>query len=485
MLKNIIVAIDRLSGISKNGKIPWNIKEDINFFSDITRKPYKKNAVIMGRKTWESIPNAHRGLVNRINIIVSTSLSNEIVSSQNATGVEAYVSNSLNKALSLAENIGVDNVFICGGSQIYKEALKLDDYNLYLTQIDHDYQCDNLINIGQIEKKKIWEKKFKLQDRKNNQEVFVKFTKYGSYDELEYKYQNKEELQYLSLLEDIINNGDLRKTRNGNVWSVFGKRIEFDLTTGFPLLTTKKVFMRGIVEELLFFLKGDTNSNHLSEKGVKIWQANTNRAFLDSVGLKYEEGDMGPMYGFNWRFIGAAYDGMSKDYTGQGFDQIEYCLNLIKKDPTSRRIIMTSYNPKDAAKGCLYPCHSIVIQFYVEKNNLLSMTCYNRSQDIFCGVPFNIASSGLLLHLFCNAINNDDTYIGQKLAPGRLILDLGDVHLYEEHYSQAVCQILREPFQKPKLTIDSYNSDLKKYIYEDFILENYMSYPPIKANMVA
>lgn len=239
----------------------------------------------------------------------------------------------------------------------------------------------------------------------------------------------------------------------------------------------------------MFFVKGDTNANHLSEKSVKIWEPNTRRQFLDSVGLSnYEEGDMGPMYGFNWRHFGAQYTGMQTDYTSQGFDQIKYCLELLKADPFSRRIMLTTFNPANAQESVLYPCHSIVYQFYVsEENNKYKLNgiCYNRSQDTMLGTPFNIASSSLLLLLFIEVINNDTNYRGPKFSAGKIIFYLGDTHVYEEHYSQVIRQILRNPLKFPQIKFNRQINDICDFKFEDITIDNYKCYPTINCKMVA
>jgi len=192
-----------------------------------------------------------------------------------------------------------------------------------------------------------------------------------------------EEYQYLNLVKDIIQNGVERKDRtNVGTLSRFGAQMRFSLRDEtFPLLTTKKVFWRGVVEELLWFIKGNTNSNLLSNKDVKIWDANGCRAFLDSRSLKHrEEGDLGPIYGFQWRHFGAEYKDMHTDYSGQGIDQLQQCINTIKNNPTDRRIIMTAWNPTDLSQMALPPCH-MFCQFYVA-NGELSCLMYQRSCDM-------------------------------------------------------------------------------------------------------
>jgi len=288
------------------------------------------------------------------------------------------------------------------------------------------------------------------------------------------------ENQYLKIMNDLIHNGDYRMTRNGFTYSSFGKSLSFDISKSFPLLTTKKVFFRGIIEELLFFLKGQTNSKLLEAKGVNIWKPNTTTEFIKSRNLPYEEGDMGPMYGFNWLHFGAKYSDCNTDYSNKGFNQIEQVIRLLKEDPFSRRIIMTTYNPEIAEEGVLYPCHGIVVQFYVNHKNdkyYLSCSMTQRSADIACGVPYNIASYAALVYILCK-------HLGEKYVPDQLIINLGDVHLYEEHLNEALIQIKREPKEYPKLEIKEFEK-IEELTYEHFILSNYNYHDPLKFIMKA
>jgi thymidylate synthase len=267
--------------------------------------------------------------------------------------------------------------------------------------------------------------------------------------------------------------------------SDFGFSMEFDLQNSFPLLTTKRVFMRGVFEELLFFLRGDTDTKILEKKGVNIWKGNTSREFLDSVGLTdFKEGDIGTLYSIAFNHFNCDYQGMNKDYTGQGINQIQYCLNLIKNDPTSRRIIMTSYNPSKVHLAPLYPCHSICVQWYVN-DDVLNCTMYARSQDIVCGTPFNIASTCLLCHVFCSVVNSDPNYKGKQLKPGKVKLDLGDCHIYEEHADAVLTQLSRLPYLLPQLVVNRKTTDFKNFVWEDIELKNYNCHSAIKVNMIA
>lgn len=280
---------------------------------------------------------------------------------------------------------------------------------------------------------------------------------------------------YLDILKDVLETGEKKITRNGITYSKFFKTISFNLIDGFPLLTTKKMFWKGIVEELLFFIRGETNTKLLYNKGIKIWEANTSREFLDFMGLNYNEGDMGPMYGYQWRKFNKPYN---IETDSNGIDQLKYIINEIKTNPTSRRIVMTNFNPVQVHLGVLYPCHSIVIQFYVENENMLSCSMYQRSSDLFLGEPFNIASTSLLLCIISQLVD---------LQPGMVHLVLGDCHIYDEHVNAVKEQLSREPLQLCKLKMTTFKTieQVESATIDDFILEDYISHPVIKAKMIA
>jgi thymidylate synthase len=213
----------------------------------------------------------------------------------------------------------------------------------------------------------------------------------------------------------------------------------------------------------------------LEEKGVNIWKGNSSAEFIKSVNLPYREGDIGPMYGFNWLHFNAPYTGCDSDYTNKGFNQLEQVIRLLKEDPYSRRIIMTSYNPDVASQGVLYPCHGIAIQFYVRDYNekkYVSCSMTQRSADIACGVPYNIASYAALVYIICS-------YLGDEYVPDRLVMNFGDIHLYEEHIKEALIQTKRQGYDFPSLEIKKFKnfSDLT---FEHFNLKNYECHEPIK-----
>lgn len=284
-----------------------------------------------------------------------------------------------------------------------------------------------------------------------------------------------EELQYLNLITQILTTGNKRNDRTGTgTMSLFGRQMRFSLRENkFPLLTTKQLFYRGIVEELLWFIRGSTNAKELQEKNVHIWDQNSSREYLDSLGLTDREtGDLGPVYGFQWRHFGASYVNMHMDYTGQGIDQLTNIIETIQSNPESRRIIMCAWNPKDLSAMALPPCHCL-IQFYVN-NNELSCHVYQRSADIGLGIPFNIASYALLTIMIAHVTG---------LKPGDIIISLGDVHLYLNHVEPLLIQSKRIPNPFPQLIIKNTIKNINDFTFEDFDIVNYKPHPKIQMKM--
>lgn len=481
---NLIICTDNNYGFSKNGKIPWNITEDYLYFQDITTKCCigKPNVVIMGRNTWLTIPEKNRPLSKRINIVISTTLT------QKDVDTDVYIANSLENALSICETLNYSDIFICGGYQLYKTTL--EKYKLkyiYHNIIDHNYKCDLILKeLNNVNYNLVFFREFKLFDNLLSSEFLVEFNVFSKNEYDSYSLDNSER-KYLNLLENLVLKKTTRMTRNGETISTFGKKLTFDLQCSFPLFTTKNISLYNVFKELSMFLKGSTNANQLSNDNVKIWDLNTSSEFLQKNGLNYDKGDMGPMYGFQWRYFNAEYNGCNKDYTGSGFDQIAYCINLIKNDPNSRRILMTTFNPLQASQGCLFPCHGIHVQFYVspfDTYSTLSLLMTQRSADTFLGVPYNIVSYSLLVYMICHVINNDSSYRGPVLKPGKLKTVFCDTHIYPIHCSKAIRQILRPNTSFPTLKFNRNVHKLEDFKFEDLVLENYTPFPNIVAKMV-
>lgn len=260
--------------------------------------------------------------------------------------------------------------------------------------------------------------------------------------------------QYLSLLNRILTEGATKTDRTGTgTMSVFGNQMRFNLADGFPLLTTKKLHLKSIIYELLWFLRGDTNVHYLQEHGVRIWNE-----WAD------ENGDLGPVYGHQWRSW--------PDYNGGTIDQIQNVLDLIRNHPDSRRMIVSAWNPAEMEQMALPPCHCL-FQFYVADGKL-SLQLYQRSADTFLGVPFNIASYALLLQMMAQV---------SGLEPGEFIHTTGDTHLYLNHLDQARLQLTRTPRPLPKMRINPDVKNLFDFHYEDFQLEGYDPWPHISAQV--
>ena len=453
---SVIAAINNRRGLGYNGKIPWNLPPDRKFFQDKTSTPPipgMRNAVIMGRKTWESLPHK---LSERVNIVIS--------SQQIDAADKVFI--SLEPALEYAFHAGdIGEIFVIGGVKLYAESLSHPwCRNVYLTRVDTDEECD--VFFPEIP-----------------EEYVLRFSSIRMvYGMIVYRFVQyvknlpvpTGEEAYLTLVRKILHSGSpsIDRTQVGTL-SVFGEKLSFDLKKGFPLLTTKKVYWKGVVEELLWFLKGSTDSNLLSQKGVKIWDKNGSREFLDNLGFFHRnDGDLGPVYGFQWRHFGAEYLTKDTDYTGKGVDQIAECIRLIKEEPSSRRILLSAWNVADLKKMALPPCH-VLCQFYVRQGKL-SASLYQRSCDIGLGVPFNIASYALLIHMMA-AITGT--------TPERFEYFLGDTHIYNTHLEAMRQQLSRDIRPFPELRVKKVPEKIEDFTLEDLELVNYNPHPVIKMEM--
>lgn len=433
---DMILACDSNGGIGFEGKIPWNIPEDLRYFKSRTMG----HSIVMGRRTYQSIGNT---LFGRNNIVITSKPWND-------------------STITFWDSPRLFEGFIIGGADVYNaywNNFKKCIRYVYLTLVNGQFQTDAKID-------------FINELLQFNNVIVSKTSDYTIYCIT--INNNNDEKEYLSLAKKIIQTGAKRLGRNGTTFSLAGNSLRFNLSNGlFPILTTKFVPLRLVFEELMFFLRGQTNSKILEDKGVNIWKPNSTREFLDSIGKnQYSEGELGPMYGFNWKYAGANYPD-----TENGFNQIKYCLDLLKNDPFSRRIIMTTFIPHIAQQGVLYPCHGICVQFYVDysdESDYYYLTCimYQRSVDYLVGLPFNITSYALLVNLFCETINCDPQYHGLKFKPKELIMFLGDTHIYEEHVKNGLIQINRTPYEFPTIKIKG-KSDIEAYEFSDLEIDGY------------
>ncbi len=275
--------------------------------------------------------------------------------------------------------------------------------------------------------------------------------------------------QYHDLLRLTLESGETRKDRTGvGTRGIFGAQLRFDLAEGFPLVTTKKVHLKSIIQELLWFISGRTDNAWLNERGVTIWDEWATKEQCAKFGRG--EGDLGPVYGHQWRNFGAT---MNPDgsYAKDGADQLATLIEGIKKNPHGRRHIVTGWNPKEADRVALPPCHTL-FQFHVSGEGRLSCQLYQRSADLFLGVPFNIASYALLTHMVAQACG---------LKPGHFVHTFGDAHIYLNHFDQVNLQLSREPRPLPTLRLNPEVKDLFAFRYEDIEVVGYDPHPAIKA----
>ncbi|KAM6599048.1 hypothetical protein CsatA_018657 [Cannabis sativa] len=500
----VVVASTRDMGIGKDGKLPWRLPSDLKFFKDITTAtsdPGKKNAVLMGRKTWESIPLEHRPLPGRLNVVLTRSGSFDIATAENVVSCGSMTS-ALELLAASPYCLSIEKVFVIGGGQVLREALNSSSCDaIHITDIETNIECDTFIPAIDSSAFQPWYSSFPAVE--NN--IRYSFTTYvrvrspaveslnengdltidGKPDinKFEVKkfsflpkmiFDRHEEYLYLRMVQDIISDGNSKDDRTGTgTFSKFGCQMRFNLRKTFPLLTTKKVFWRGVVEELLWFISGSTSAKVLQEKGIHIWDGNASRDYLDGIGLTdREEGDLGPVYGFQWRHFGARYTDMHADYSGQGFDQLLDVIDKIKNNPDDRRIILSAWNPSDLKLMALPPCHMFA-QFYVA-NGELSCQMYQRSADMGLGVPFNIASYALLTCMLAHVCG---------LIPGDFVHVLGDAHVYRNHVRPLQDQLQKLPKPFPILKINPEKKNIDSFLADDFTLIGYDPHQKIEMKM--
>ena len=453
-----IVACSKNFGIGLNNSIPWNIKEDRSFFCETTTN----NVVIMGLKTFESLPNKSP-LKNRINVVLSNKY--EIKKESE----ELYFCNYDNLTYVLEDFSSDKKIFVIGGEKIYK--LFENNYEeIFLTYIDKSYTCDvffpKISNEYSIQEysKKHW------SDTESCNYRFIKYLK------------DKTEVcdsEYLSLATKVLDQSkEIRVDRTGTgTYSIFGEQISFDISKFIPILSTKRVPWKSCIEELLWFMRGDTDANILKNKGVNIWNLNSTKEFQSKVGLGHlEEGDCGANYSFQWRYCGQEYKTCKSIYEkNTKYDQINNIINQLKNDPFSRRIFMSAWNPFDLDKTVLPPCH-VSVQFYVDNNYNLSCHMYQRSCDIFLGLPWNILSYSILTYILARKCN---------MKPDRLIISFGDTHIYSNHVEQMKTQLERSYLSPSILEIKDNvkEKNIEEIDINDFDIIGYFPHKAIQGDM--
>lgn len=460
VMKRICAIVARRSSdkvIGFENKIPWSVPEDLHYFNRVTSID-PPSICIMGRKTYESLGKP--SLNNRILYVVSQQWK---VPEDLKPHVQSF--SSPHEALENAMFSDSKNIFVCGGQRIYENLMDACQ-EVLVTEIYQGYgKGDSFFPDSLLTD-------FDLLDK-----TVIDYSKKEGTPYQMFTYGRKHpEHQYLNITRDILRRGFLKEDRTGvGTRSIFGPQLEFNLQTqGFPLLTTKKVFWKGVLEELFWFIGGKTDAQLLSQRGVKIWDGNSSREFLDKRGLgEYRVGDVGPVYGFQWRHWGAEYQGCDSNYEGRGVDQLSRVVQQIRETPESRRLIVSAWNVAELDRVALPSCH-ILFQYNVEGDNL-DLKMYQRSADWFLGVPFNIASYALLLSMTAHLT-------GKK--PRRLILTFGDAHLYNTHEQQAWEQLSRSPLKLSQLEImDRKQKYWEDFSLEDIVLKGYRSHDAIKARM--
>lgn len=457
---SIIVSIDACNGIAKNRSEPW-VNKDIGKFIRETTIGRGKNVVIMGRNTYENIPEERRPLEGRRCVVVSRSWRQE-------EHPEISVYPSLIDALA---GVGAsmnqyDDVFVIGGEQLFNEAVKKFIYlckKIIVTKFKVDYTCDQHFPYDLVKDYPLVVDPIKMKD----------YTRYSYAPKVTH-----DEFQYIKALENIKRDGELKSDRTGTgTISMFGSiHMEFDLRDRIPIITTKKVSYDIIIKELLFFISGKTDTSILSDDGIKIWEANTSKKKLEELGLPWDQYDMGPGYGFQWRHYGAEYRGCHEDYKGEGIDQLKTLINNIRNNPFSRRHILTAWNPNQLDEMALPPCH-MVAQFNVSGDRrYLDCELYQRSGDMFLGVPFNITSYCLLTYMIAHITG---------LKPRKFTHVIGDAHIYNNHSSAVNRQIARTPRPFPTLSFREATRlhEIDDFKFDSFIIEGYTSWPIITADM--
>lgn len=480
--------------IGSNGNLLFKIKEDHQFFKNITTT-LPTNIVLMGRKTFESIPGGR--LKNRINFVLTNDVTLHCKLPKNLINLNlnhVYYMN-LNTFYKFYGNNVYSNVFVIGGSNIYNTFLKLNQLTkLYITHVERvdgkmikfeeNQEPDTFMDNFSYKYKLIgYSSTFTKCDQETEYKArtlyYIRNT--NAFD----MFYNKGEFQYLNLMDKILKDGNERSDRTGTgTVSLFGTSMRFDISQSIPLLTTKKVPFKTIVKELLWMCRGDTDAKILQKQGVHIWDANSSREFLDNRNLQhYQEGVLGPIYGWNWRHFSADYSTSFADISKTdrfqlgGFDQLASVEHLLKTDPFSRRIIISAWNPSQLDQMALPPCH-LLIQFYVtEENNQKYLSCqfYMRSSDALAWT-WNVCGYSVLTYILAKRC---------EMLPKEIVYTAGDTHIYKNHIEAVKTQLTRTPRPFPKLKLDDsiIHKDWAYMTSDDIEVIGYFPDTPIKMDM--
>lgn len=456
---SLIVAVDDNNGIAKDSQISWpTVSTDLNYFRTTTTRtndPNKQNAVIMGLTTYNNLPSKYKPLPDRYNAIITKNNCKSEFNGHWGGYFESPIV-ALNHIKTIEDQI--ENVFVIGGEQIYNYFIKMvNNYifpinKIYITRISGDYKCNKFFP-------PIPEYCYKLitrithTDEKTNIPIAIE----------EYNWIHPE-YQYHTILRNIAAFGNLRQTRNAKVKSLFNNNLTFDLSYSFPLFTTKKVFMRGVFEELMWILRGQTNVKFLQEKNVHIWDANSTREFLDAQGLQsLPEGEIGPTYG-----------AMMRNF--EGTDQLTTLIEKIKNNPNDRRLMINLWHPGNIDKCALPPC-LYGYQFYCPDEFRISVKAFIRSSDVPVALGWNVATISLFLSLVAHQTNR---------IPYMVYITIGDYHIYEPHFEEISTILERQPYSFPMLKfVNNPHPNITDYEYSDIKIMGYKSHSEVKLKMVA
>ena len=468
---SIIISLNKSGLFGVNGELAYNSKTDLSIFSRLTKT---FGNVVMGTTTWNSLPDDMRPLPDRLNIIITRKPS-EFPKQLNTIAVP-----SIKAVFGI-----VDEPCFIGGASLLNSLFTDPMFNriskMYITEFDEHDQPTNgkFIELPTQNFKVVSSyltKSSKVKTYLGDEIIMdMKHITYSRIFPNNIDLEKSYEKDYLESMRKILDL-PVRKSRNGDTYSMFGLQFKYDCSNGkVPLITTKQMAWKTCIKELLWFISGSTNNADLVKNNVSIWTKNSSREFLDSRGLvSNKEGDLGPVYGFQWRHFGALYKTCDTNYKEEGFDQLKKCEQMLKTDPFSRRIVMTAWNPLQIDKMALPPCH-ILIQWYVSNDNKLWLQFYQRSGDMFLGIPFNMFSYSVLLHIMSQRTG---------IPPGGVVHSIGDAHIYSNHIQAVYKQLSNTIKQQPTISIVS-KENWEDYDIKDFELFNYECSGRISAPMSA
>jgi dihydrofolate reductase/thymidylate synthase len=454
---SLICAHESNLGIGHKGKLPWKEnKQELNLFKKITTEGDHKNFVIMGRKTWDSIPVTRRPLKDRTNIVITSNITN-VVDFNNDTMEMDPIAMTFDECIRYFESnkktFKNSKKFVIGGSMIYKEFLNRGlVYEMHISHMDNYYKSDSYITYN--------------SDNWINQPEYSK--KYRGFTYKRYCFNNKEEYALLNTMNTILSTGHAKENRTGiNTIGLFSpNQLRFDLSTGkLPAITTRSLPLSQVFEELMWFLRGQTDSKILEKKKVYIWKPNSSETFLRKRKLTYEVGDVGPTYGFQMRHFGADYINCNTNYDGKGVDQLYDVIYKLKHDPTNRRIMINLWNSGALDKMALPPC-GFNYQFYVHDSKL-SCKVTQRSSDIALAGGWNICSASLLTIMLAHICG---------LKTGEVIWSPGDTHIYTNQLQQVAEQLDRLPKPFPSIKIVKTPKCIENFEWNYFKVEGYEPY---------